>query len=161
MLALMCVSLTGCDAIDAMKESFLAKETVLTKDAISVEDFMRVAAEKGLQCQDATDQITGNDSITSVTIAFPENTPYQIDFYVFTEQEYARGFYADYKYRFEMLRERYHSGTSAYGMNYSRYKTVSNSRYAVISFIENTVVMVYCDEAKKDEVDDFLKAIDY
>lgn len=146
LLSLMTVMFTGCK---------------MQKDAITAEKFKSLAAEKGLQCEDATAQFAAYDFVQEVTLALSSDASYQIEFYVFSETENAQSFFATNQANFEAAKGNPYTSGSFNGKNYATYSLTSNGKYQFVEYVGNTAVYVDTDKANKSTIEEFVKAMGY
>lgn len=146
LLSLMTAMFTGCK---------------IKKEAITAADFKSLAAEKGLQCEDATAQFAGYDFVQEVTLALPSDESYQIEFYVFDDTENAKSFFANNQAIFEESKSNPSSNTSFSGPNNAKYGLTSDGKYRFVEYVDNTAVYVDTDKANKSTIEEFVKAMGY
>ena len=153
-----------------MKKIFLVGIVLITsffmtgctdKTALTAEQFKNTLENKGYAIEDATEQMAQYDYITKVYIAIDKSKRYQIEFYTFTSDKYAEGFYNTNKSIFEKSKS---SGvielTVSIGNN-SKYTLATGGKYKVISQIDNTAIYIDADNDYKKPLQDLLKSIDY
>lgn len=146
LLSLMTAMLTGCN---------------ISKTAITAADFKSLAAEKGLQCEDATAQFASYGVVEEVTLALPSDASYQIEFYVFTDKENAQSFFVTNQAKFEATKGNPSSNTSISGTNNAKYALTSNGKYRFVEYVDNTAVYVDTDKANKSAIEEFVKVMGY
>ena len=133
-----------------------------SKSPSNTETFMSIAKASGYKVYNITDQYSKAEAIKTATVATPKDRSFQIEFYILTDLDSAKKIYAA---QGEILDQNQGSGLKSSvlnGMNYARRSLRSGGRYAVIGYIENTIIYVPpTDEKYKDKIDEFLDKFKY
>ena len=147
-ISLICIIFifTGCNA---------------NKAAITKENFISTMESENYYITDASDQFANYESVDSVTIASKPTGEYQIEFYVFEDEDTAIISFNVNKENFEQYEEYATSHSSADINNYSMYSLTITDSYKFVSRKDNT--MIYIDVAKeyKDEVKEIIDKLGY
>lgn len=149
--AIIGVSIIGVIFINLNKE----------KDSITSSNFYTTMSQKGYTVQDANSQFSEYDYIKQAYIAANKDYSYQIEFYELLDDSYATSFYNNNKSIFESSKGNASTETNVELKNSSKYTLLSNSKYMVISRINNTVIYVKVDDSYKDTVKDILDELGY
>lgn len=132
------------------------------KTAITAEEFKDKMEAKGYVIGDVTEQFEEyKDYIKKAYIAANEEITYQIEFYEILNSEYASSFFSLNKQVFENLEKKMAAETSVNLKNYSVYTLSTDSKYRVLSRIDNTVVYINVDNQYKDVVKSILEELGY
>lgn len=151
-VAIIIVAVIGVIAITK-----LAKE----KNAITAEEFKTKMENKDYVVLNAIAQFEGFDYVKQVYIASPSDYTYQIEFYEFTENEYAQSFYNNSKNIFENRKGSASADTEVNLSNHSKYTLSSNGKYYAISRVGNTAIYIEVNDTYRDTVKDVLKKLGY
>lgn len=146
LMSLMTIVLTGCS---------------VTKEVTTTDGFKSVAADKSMQCQDATEQFASYSAVKEVTLAISEDQSYQIEFYVFTDTQNAQSFFNTNQSNFESVKESNYTSNSASGKNYATYTLTSGEQYMFVEYVDNTGIYVHADKENKSAIEEFIKALKY
>ncbi len=152
-LAVVLVIVVGLGALFA----FLNRE----KDPVTSDEFKSLARENGYGLADATEQFAQYDFIDEVCLAIYPDNSHQIEFYVFTDTEFASQFYANNKAIFEQSKGNAAASSNVNLKNYSKFTLSTDGRFKVLSRIDNTVIFVNVDDSYKGQVKNVLKALGY
>ena len=132
---------------------------VAKKVAIDAETFTAQAEESGYYVVHDTFTESLRDEIESIVIAVEKEKDYQIEFYVFTENDIAYDVFTNNKSNFE--KEGY---TTIGNINSEKFDSVTittEDEYKYISRIDNTVLFIVVDKEYKEEVESFVEKINY
>ena len=132
---------------------------VAKKVAIDAETFTAQAEESGYYVGHDTFTESLRDEIESIVIAVEKEKDYQIEFYVFTENDIAYDVFTNNKSNFE--KEGY---TTIGNINSEKFDSVTittEDEYKYISRIDNTVLFIVVDKEYKEEVESFVEKINY
>lgn len=134
------------------------------KNSISSEEFKSKMEEKGYTLIEATDQFPTAEYLKKVYLACDvenQSINYQIEFYEFSDDDNAVKFFNQNKAIFEESKSSSSIETSTSIGNNAKYTLTANSKYKVLSRINNTVIFVDVDSKYKDTVNDVLKELGY
>ena len=131
------------------------------KESMSASDFKTLMQEKGFVISDATSQFSQYAYVEQVYVVAPSDYAYKIEFYELSDEDYAMSFYNTNKSIFESSKGAVSGETSVSMKNYSKYTLSSDSKYKVVSRIDNTVVYLNVNSNYKDTVKDLLKEMGY
>lgn len=134
----------------------------LNKEKISItaESFKSSMEQKGYRITNANSQFSEYDYVKQVYIASSSDYSFQIEFYEFTDENYAMSFYTNNKSIFEASKGN-SAETSVSLKNYSKYTLSSNGKYMVVSRIDNTAIYVDVDDNYRDTVKAILDELGY
>ncbi len=132
-----------------------------SKEAIESVMFKTKMEEKGLTIMDASSQFLSVPEIGQVYLALEKNNNYKIEFYEFSNVDYAISFYNTNKNTFELTKGNASAETSVDLNNYAKYTLSSNGKYMVVSRIEDTVIYSSVDDQYRDVIKEILKEIGY
>ena len=132
-----------------------------TKTALSAEEFKTTMESKGYTVTDATSQFADYSYITTCYVATDSSEAYQIEFYVFTDSNYATSFYDNNKTIFENSKGTSDTETLVSLKNYSKYTLETNGMFKTVSRIDNTVTYLNVDSSYKATVKDILTELNY
>lgn len=128
------------------------------KKAMTVEEFESKMGKSGYEVIDITSQYPSK-AIKNVIIARKDN--YQIEFFVVENVDVAVSSYNLNKETFEKSKGNKTVETKKTMGNTSRYTLKANSKYKVISRIENTFIFINAPQEKSEEIDKILKELNY
>ena len=129
------------------------------KTAITTSEFNSKAEKAGYQTTDITAQYSSYKHVKEATIA--KNDNYQVEFYVITSEEEAKGMYETNKSDFENSKGSSSSYSSVELGNYSTYAQTSSGKYKYIARVDSTLLYIDVDEKYKDDVKKFVKELGY
>lgn len=130
------------------------------KESISASQFYDLMSSKGYQLQ-YINIPAGIDYISEAYMATNTQKGYQIEFYEFTDQDYAA---YSFNTNVEQLEssEGNVSGSSIVSLkNYSKYTSSTNGKFSVVSQINNTMLYLSVEDTYKNEVKDLLDELGY
>lgn len=128
------------------------------KKAMTVEEFESKMVKNGYEVIDITSQYPSK-AIKNVMIAKKDN--YQIEFFVVENVDVAVSSYNLNKETFEKSKSNKNVETKKTMGNTSKYTLKANSKYKVISRIENTFIFINAPQEKSEEIDKTLKELNY
>ena len=124
--------------------------------------FKQVAKEFDFEIYDITEQYINAPQIREATVVAPSGREFQIEFYVITDRGNAKNLYLAQSEVVDGYMNADYTGTSSNGKNYARRTVVTNGKYLMVSYIENTMVYVPpTDEENKEIIDKFLNKFKY
>ena len=136
--------------------------TSCRKNPSDTQSFQAVAKELGYNVYDITDQYTNAEVIRTATVAAPENRAFQIEFYILTDKENAKKLYLAQGEILDNEQGSNEKGSVENGRNYAKRVKKSAGRYAVIAYVENTILYVPPTDAENEEaIKKFLKRFNY
>lgn len=131
------------------------------KEAISADNFDKIAEENSLIITDAKDQFPDNPELEDARIA-SSIAGWQIEFFIFDDEEHAKNVYTKNKNDFDTNKDKDKSAFNETNTsNYSSYTLNSNGNYMHICRINNTVLYLNVPESNKDEVKKIVKELGY
>ncbi len=131
------------------------------KPSITASDFKNFMEQKEYTIEDANNQFSQYDYIEQVYLAINKDKTYQVEFYEFSDDTYATGFYNNNKARFEASKGAISAETSVNLKKYSKYTLDSNGKYMVVSRIKNTVIYINANSSYKNEIKAVLNELGY
>lgn len=131
------------------------------KPSITTETFVNTMTSSGYNVVDKKDERLEYDYITTVEVAVSQDYTHQIEFYVLSTEDYAKGFYTNNKTLFQAAKNASSQDAEESKSNYSKYALNTGDSYKVISRIGNTVI--YADVAidYHDEVKSIIEGFGY
>ncbi|MBQ9902524.1 MAG: hypothetical protein IJM51_09125 [Clostridia bacterium] len=124
--------------------------------------FKQLAEKSGFEIHDVTQQYADAPQIKEATVVAPSSREFQIEFYVITDKDSAKQLYLAQSEVVDGYKDSNFIGTSSNGQNYARRTVVTNGKYLMVSYIENTMVYVPpTDKTNKDAIEKFLKNFGY
>lgn len=124
--------------------------------------FKQLAEQYNYEIYNVTDQYVNAAQIKEATIVAPSSRDFQIEFYVITDKESAKQLYLAQSEVVEGYKDSNYSGSSSNGQNYAKRSVVTNGKYLMVSYIENTLVYVPpTDKENKKKIEEFLKKFNY
>lgn len=132
------------------------------KTPVSAEDFRKKMEEDGLQVVDQSENAPEDSGMTTVLVALEENE-YQVELYVFQDEDSARGLYDTTK---SGLQDNYKevSGkveTSKNSGSYAKYTIQVDGGYVTIARIDNTLLYAKGLAEHKDDIKDAVEELGY
>ena len=131
------------------------------KTSITSENFKNIMEEKNYIIKDATSQMSNYDYIKQVYIAISNDYTFQIEFYEFSDNDYAISFFNNNKQIFEDSKSQNSVETSVSTDNNAKYTLTDNDKYKVISRIDNTIIYLNVNKDYKTSVKDILDELGY
>ncbi len=128
------------------------------KEALTGAEFKSKMEEKGY---DVVDIAEDYEEGTLVTALLAVKDDYQIEFYVVNDEEQSIRAYNQNKTEFEGLKTSGSIETETSLSNHAKYTLTSSGKYMVVSRIDNTFLYVSVADAKKTEVSEALKFLNY
>ena len=135
--------------------------TERTKTALTADEFKTIMSQKGYQITDATTQFSNSNYINKVYVAGNKKINYQIEFYDISDQTTAIEFFNNNETIFKNQKGSSAVETNVNGKNFQKYTLSTESKYKVISRIDNTVIYLNVDDNYKEEVKNALKELGY
>lgn len=129
------------------------------KKAIETDTFVQKAQAAGYTVEDMYSTVEGNRRIVEFKMAMKDD--YHIEFAEVTTLAYAKVVYAGNKSKTEARNGNIPPDTKIETKNYSKYTMTANGQYYVVSQIDKTIIYCVVDVKYKDEVDSFLKSLNY
>lgn len=131
-----------------------------SKNKITAEDFKTTMMEKGYAVAVDTDILNSNE-VKNMYIALKNESDYQIEFYEFNSEEYAKEFYTNNKEIFLDSKNGNYSESEDNGRNYKKYTMSDNNHYKVVVYVENTAIYLNVRDTYMDEVKHIIKSLGY
>lgn len=128
------------------------------KDPVTAEKFKNIMNSNGYTVVDITSKYSPSQ-INNVMIA--QKDGYQIEFFDVKNIDIAVSSFNTNKDKFEKSKGNAAIQTSKSVGNSSRYTLKANSKYKVVSRIENTFIYINAPSEKVDEIDTILKKLNY
>ena len=135
--------------------------TERTKTALTADEFKTIMSQKSYQITDATTQFSNSNYINKVYVAGNKKINYQIEFYEISDQSTAIEFFNNNETIFKNQKGSSAVETNVNGKNFQKYTLSTESKYKVISRIDNTVIYLNVDDNYKEEVKNVLKELGY
>lgn len=131
------------------------------KTAITASDFKTKMESKGYILQDVISQFSDYNYFNQAYVALSFDSAYQIEFYELSDTDSAISFFNTNKDIFEKSKSSGSSETSVSIGNNEKYTLTTNSKFKVLSRIDNTVIYLDVSEDYKSQVKDILKDLGY
>ncbi len=131
------------------------------KPSIDAMTFKNTMEEKGYQLVEAKNQYSEYDYIEQVYLAADSKYKYQIEFYKFSNNDFANQFYNTNIQKFENEKSNNSLESRVDMKNSAKYTLSANGKYIVISTINDTAIFANVDESYKDEVNNILNDFGY
>jgi len=130
---------------------------------ITVETFITTmeAEVTEYEIENIIDKFINNKNIEKAYTATNLEKEYQIQFYEFSDKNYAKNFYDYYVIEFNRDKIGIYSQTKIDVINYTAYALDSNGTYKVISRIDNSVILSVVESKYKKEIDTVLIKLGY
>ena len=128
---------------------------------MTASEFVTSMQSKGYIAQDAKSQFEEYEYIKQAYIASTRDYSYQIEFYQFSDENYAVMFYNTNKSIFEAEKNSEAVEKKIKGKNYLKYTLNSNGKYMLLSQIDNTVIYVEEDDENKGAINKIIKELGY
>ena len=118
---------------------------------ITTQEFQKQMENKGYSIYDASSQFSNYDFVKEVYIAKGDN--YQIEFFVFENDERAKNAFEENKENFENKKGSVTTNqVSVSTNNFDKYHLVSNNKYMTVSRINNTMIFATVDSSLRSTV---------
>jgi hypothetical protein len=145
-LAVMVMALTACGS----------------KQSITAEDFALIMTGAGHSVeQGSIDEQASSVGNIAASYLVAYCGEFHIEFFVFETAETARSIYNNARTALENTRGGSHAYSSVGLANYNRYSQTTGGRYAVVSRIDTTLVIVVTSSDNRSDVNAALKLIGY
>ena len=131
------------------------------QSTVTADEFKSFMEEKGYIVMDSTSQFADYENIVKVNIAANEDYSCKIEFYELSDDDYAKSFYNSNKYVFQTAKTDSDEETNVDLENSSKYIVSSDSRYKVVSRINNTIIYLNVDSSNKETVENILNELGY
>lgn len=133
-----------------------------TKTPLNSDTFKAIAQNKEYSTTDALSQYSSDERFKEVFIAYPSGKPFQIEFYVLDSADSAKSIFNNQANIIESQRGNLHSSSSINGKNFAKRTMVSDGKYTMVEYVENTLVFVpLTDSDNKETIEQFLKEMNY
>lgn len=125
--------------------------------------FIALAEKNGYKVYDVTDQYANAPQITRATIVAPEDRSFQIEFYIITDKESAKKLYIAQSEELENYKRSEDKASVSNGSNYAKRSVVTDGKYLMVAYTENTVLYVPPTDANanKKTIEKFIKDFRY
>jgi len=133
-----------------------------TRVAITTDDFISIMSEAGYVVEDGMDyKEDGRMPIGAISYFLTYCDGFYVEFFEFDSSANARKAHNDVQRYLENNRGRSSSQTRVNFPSYNRFTQTTDGRYAVLSRIENTLVMVVTSSQNRDAVSAVLWLLSY
>ncbi len=124
--------------------------------------FKKLAESKEYEFYDTTDQYANVVQIKECYIASPSSHAFKIEFYVATDKESAKKLYQAQSEIMDNFRGNVYTGGVSNGSNYAKRTMITNGKYLMVTYIDNTLIYVPpTPKENKDEIDQFIDEFHY
>ena len=127
------------------------------KESITSSEFIEYMTSKNYKVSNVSNQINEDIGIKAAYTAIEKVANYQIRYYEFTDDNRAISFYNNSQSVYESSQNNKNTGYK----NYSKFISLTNDRYVLISRISNTIIYTNTDSEHKDDVDAVFKGLNY
>lgn len=137
--------LTGCD----------------NNTAIAAEDFVDYMEQNEYQTTNVKSQFSNYPQIKNVFIAQNNDMTYQIEYYEFTNDDYAKRFFLANRNIFKETKEKIKARTQDDKDNYQKYTQTTDKAYSLIVRLDNTAIYANVKPEYEEEVDNIIFYLGY
>lgn len=127
---------------------------------ISKDSFIQIMEKNNLDIYDVTNQF-GEDYVESATIAHNKKTNYQIEFVVFSDDDYAKNAFKINKNTFESNKNENSKELSLSNEKISYYALSTDDKYMYVSRRKNTLIYLSVDGSVKTETENLITKLGY
>lgn len=131
----------------------------IEKTPLTAEEFKTKMEEKGYTVLDATSLASQYDYVSKIYVA--QKDAYQIEFFEFSNDEYAIGSFNTNKSKFEEFKGNSSATMTVNIKNYSKYSLNTNGKYKFVSRVNNTLIYLDVEDSVQDEVKEIIKELGY
>ena len=132
-----------------------------SKKEITKEEFQKIMEKEEFSVVDVKDQFKKYEYVKGAYIAVSPDATYQVEFYIFENNENANSFYKLNQEIFESQGSGGNLSTSVNSNTYSKYSITTDSKYNYIARINNTVLYSTVDKKYKDNINKIVKKLGY
>lgn len=131
------------------------------KEVMTTEEFNKICEDNDLIITDAKDQFEDVTYLKEASIA-SSLSGWQIEFFTFENEEYAKDMYEKNKKDFEENKDGDVALEKSTNLkNYSTYILSTSDNYMYISRVDNTVIYLKVSDSNKKDVQKILKKLNY
>ena len=124
--------------------------------------FRALANEKGYILYDVTEQYVNAPQVREATIAAPSDRAFRIEFYIITDKDSAKELFQSQSEVMEGAKGDSWSGNVSNGANYAKRTVVTEGKYMMLCYIENTMLYVpMTDITNRKAIEAFIDAFKY
>ena len=131
-----------------MAAMMLAMFTSCKKTPSDTVAFIALAEKYHYKVHDVTEQYINAPQIRSGTLAAPEDRAFQIEFYIITDTESAKELFQAQSKEMDGAKGTTWTGDISNGRNYAKNTIVTDGKYMMLCYVENT--MLYVPPTKKE-----------
>ncbi len=129
-----------------------------SKHPVTASEFNERMEEKGFNVSDVTDHVKV-DYVEAINLAVADD--YQIEFYVFSDNDSAASVMEQNRSMFEENKVSAANQINKNLGNYSFFSLQSDGVYRMVARIDNTMLYAVVDESHKDEIVEIIKELGY
>lgn len=131
------------------------------KKAVTEEQFVEIAKEKGYNIGEVQKDTLNNAAITSAKIAVSSDYRYLVEFYILNSHEATSHFFNECKSNFESNKVNGAIPTEESGKEYEKYTLKSDGKYMYLARVNNTIIQLNVNEQDEKAVTEFINALGY
>ncbi len=131
------------------------------KKAVTEEQFVKIAKEKGYHMTEIQKDTLNNPAITSAKTAVSSDYRYFIEFYILNSTEATSHFFSECKSNFENNKQEGAMPTEESSKEYEKYTLKSNGKYMYLVRVDNTIIQLNVNEQDEKAVTEFVNALGY
>ena len=131
------------------------------KKAVTEEQFVKIAKEKGYHVTEVQKDTLNNEAITSARTAVSSDYRYFIEFYILNSAEATSHFFSECKSNLESSKEEGAMPTEESNKEYEKYTLKSNGKYMYLVRVDNTIIQLNVNEQDEKTVSEFINALGY
>lgn len=131
------------------------------KKAVTEEQFVEIAKEKGYNIGEVQKDTLNNTAITSAKIAVSSDYRYLVEFYILNSHETASHFFDECKSNFESSKVEGSMPTEESSKEYEKYTLKSDGKYMYLARINNTIIQLNVNEQDEKAATEFINALGY
>lgn len=154
--------ITRAVAVTVLSVLMLFLFTSCSKTPSDTAGFEKLAEKKGYKVIDVTDHYLNAPQIKEGTVAAPSDRSFQIEFYIITDMDSAKELFKAQSKEIDGIKGTTWSGNISNGRNYAKSTVISDGKYTILCYIDNTLLYVPpTDKANKETIDAFVDALKY
>ena len=131
------------------------------KKAVTEEQFVEIAKEKGYNIGEVQKDTLNNAAITSAKIAVSSDYRYLVEFYILNSHEATSHFFNECKSNFESNKVNGAIPIEESGKEYEKYTLKSDGKYMYLARVNNTIIQLNVNEQDEKAVTEFINALGY
>lgn len=130
-------------------------------NAINAEDFVDLMEQNEYQTTNVKSQFTDYPQIKNVFIAQNNDMTYQIEYYEFTNDDYAKRFFISNRDIFKKTKDKIKARTQNDYDNYQKYTQTTEKAYSLIVRLDNTAIYANVKPEYEEDLDKVISLLGY